>query len=151
MPLPSGKNLSGRHLPEGPLGVSVTNLALLACVGVGEEGFREVLAVEVAGTEKDAAYASLLRGLLDRGLKGVHLEGVMNSRSERVHSSISFRRPFPSGLCGALLTVLENTFKVLVRRMEKDGGRVRLNPWLLKKGGGSGRSFSYRKKLFLRE
>jgi transposase-like protein len=48
-------------------------MALLACVGVDEEGFREVLAVEVAGTEKGAAYASLLRGLIDRGLKGVRL------------------------------------------------------------------------------
>jgi hypothetical protein len=48
-------------------------MAPLACVGVHEEGFREVLAVEVAGTEKGTAYASLLRGLLDRGLKGVHL------------------------------------------------------------------------------
>jgi putative transposase len=48
-------------------GTSVTNLALLACVGVDEEGFREVLAVEVAGEEKGVAYASLLRGLLDRG------------------------------------------------------------------------------------
>ncbi|MEJ7872316.1 MAG: transposase, partial [Rubrobacteraceae bacterium] len=36
---------------------------LLACVGVDEEGFQEVLAVEVAGSEKGAAYASLLRGL----------------------------------------------------------------------------------------
>ncbi len=54
-------------------GASVTTMALLACVGVDEEGFREVLAVEVAGTEKAAAYASLLRGLLDRGLKGVKL------------------------------------------------------------------------------
>ena len=36
-------------------------MALLACVGVDEEGFREVLAVEVAGTEKGAAHASLLR------------------------------------------------------------------------------------------
>ena len=54
-------------------GASVTNLALLACVGVDEEGFREVLAVEVAGSEKGAAYASLLRGLIDRGLKGVML------------------------------------------------------------------------------
>ena len=54
-------------------GASVTSMALLACVGVDEEGFREVLAVEVAGTEKAAAYASLLRGLLDRGLKGVRL------------------------------------------------------------------------------
>jgi putative transposase len=48
-------------------GASVTSMALLACVGVEEEGFREVLAVEVAGTEKGAAYASLLRGLLDTG------------------------------------------------------------------------------------
>ena len=48
-----------------------TSMALLACVGVDEEGFREVLAIEVAGSEKGAAYASLLRGLVDRGLKGV--------------------------------------------------------------------------------
>ena len=49
-------------------------MALLTCVGVDEEGFREVLAVEVAGTEKGAAYdASLLRGLVDRGLSGVRL------------------------------------------------------------------------------
>src|ERR687896_1305753 len=54
-------------------GVSVTSMALLACVGVDEEGFRKVLAIEVASTEKGAAYASLLRGLLDRGLKGVRL------------------------------------------------------------------------------
>jgi putative transposase len=54
-------------------GASVTSMALLACVGVDEEGFREVLAVEVAGSEKGAAYASLLRGLLDRGLRGVRL------------------------------------------------------------------------------
>jgi putative transposase len=54
-------------------GASVTSMALLACVGVDEEGFREVLAVEVAGSEKSTAYASLLRGLIDRGLKGVRL------------------------------------------------------------------------------
>jgi putative transposase len=30
-------------------------MALLACVGVDEEGFREVLAVEVAGSGKGAA------------------------------------------------------------------------------------------------
>jgi putative transposase len=54
-------------------GSSVSSLALLACVGVDEEGLREVLAVEVAGSEKGAAYASLLQGLLDRGLKGVRM------------------------------------------------------------------------------
>ena len=66
-------------------GAGVTSMALLACVGVDEEGFRELLAVEVAGSEKGAAYASLLRGLLDRGLKGVKLvvsddhEGIKNA------------------------------------------------------------------------
>src|SRR3712207_6768684 len=54
-------------------GARVTTMALLVCVGVDEEGFREVLAVEVAGTEKGAAYASLLRGLIDRGLRGVQI------------------------------------------------------------------------------
>ena len=44
----------------------VMTMALLVCVGVDEEGFREVLAVEVAGSEKGVAYASLLRGLVDR-------------------------------------------------------------------------------------
>jgi transposase-like protein len=44
-----------------------------ACVGVDEEDFREVLAVEAAGTEKRTTYASLLRGLIDRGLSGVRL------------------------------------------------------------------------------
>ena len=43
-------------------------MALLACMGVDEEGFREVLAVEVAAAEKGVAYASLLGGLLDRRL-----------------------------------------------------------------------------------
>ena len=54
-------------------GARVSSMALLACVGVDEEGFREVLAVQVAGSEKGAAYASLLRGLIDRGLSGVRL------------------------------------------------------------------------------
>jgi putative transposase len=34
---------------------------LLACVGVDKDGYQEVLAVEVAGGKKSAAYASLLR------------------------------------------------------------------------------------------
>ena len=51
----------------------VTSMALLAAVGVDEEGFREVLGVEVAGSEKGAAYTSLLRDLIDRSLSGVRL------------------------------------------------------------------------------
>ena len=45
--------LPARHLPEGTLGSERhEHGAALVCVGVEEEGFREVLAVEVAGKEK---------------------------------------------------------------------------------------------------
>jgi putative transposase len=67
-------------------GASVTSMALLACVGVDEEGFREVLAVEVAGTEKGAAYASLLRDLIDRGLHGVRL--VVSDDHEGIKAAV---------------------------------------------------------------
>ncbi len=67
-------------------GAAVTSMALLACVGVDEEGFREVLAVEVAGSEKGAAYASLVRGLIDRGLKGVEL--VVSDDNEGIKAAV---------------------------------------------------------------
>jgi putative transposase len=67
-------------------GVSVTSMALLACVGVNEEGYREVLAVEVAASEKGAAYASLLRGLIDRGLKEVRL--VVSDDHEGIKAAV---------------------------------------------------------------
>lgn len=69
----------------------VTSMTLLACVGVDEEGFREVLAIEVAGSEKGAAYASLLRGLLDRGLKGVRL--VVSDDHEGIKSAVAGELP----------------------------------------------------------
>jgi len=67
-------------------GARVTSMALLACVGVDEEGFREVLAVEVAGSEKGAAYASLLRGLIDRGLSGMRL--VISDDHEGIKAAV---------------------------------------------------------------
>ena len=72
-------------------GASVANLALLACVGVDEEGFREVLAVEVAASEKGAAYASLLRGLIDRGLSGVRL--VVSDDHEGIKAAVAGELP----------------------------------------------------------
>ena len=72
-------------------GASVTSMALLACVGVDEEGFREVLAVEVAGSEKGAAYASLLRGLIDRGLRGVRL--VISDDHEGIKAAVRGELP----------------------------------------------------------
>ncbi len=72
-------------------GASVTSLALLACVGVDEEGFREVLAVEVASSEKGSAYASLLRGLVDRGLQGVRL--VVSDDHEGIKAAVAGELP----------------------------------------------------------
>jgi len=72
-------------------GASVTSMALLACVGVDEGGFREVLTVEVAGTEKGEAYASLLRGLIDRGLKGVRL--VVSDDHEGIKTAVASELP----------------------------------------------------------
>ena len=72
-------------------GARVTTMALLAGVGVDEEGFREVLAVEVAGSEKGAAYASLLRGLIDRGLRGVRL--VISDDHEGIKAAVRGELP----------------------------------------------------------
>jgi putative transposase len=72
-------------------GARVTTMALLVCVGVDEEGFREVLAVEVAGSEKGAAYASMLRGLVDRGLSGVRL--VVSDDHEGIKAAVSGELP----------------------------------------------------------
>jgi putative transposase len=58
---------------------------------VDEEGFREVLAVEVAATEKGAAYASLLRGLIDRGLSGVRL--VVSDDHEGIKAAVASELP----------------------------------------------------------
>jgi putative transposase len=66
-------------------------MALLVCVGVDEEGIREVFAVEVAGTEKGAAYASLLRGLIDRGLSGVRL--VVSEVHEGIKAAVAGELP----------------------------------------------------------
>ena len=72
-------------------GARVTTMALLVCVGVDEDGFREVLAVEVAGSEKGAAYASMLRGLVDRGFSGVQL--VVSDDHEGIKAAVSGELP----------------------------------------------------------
>jgi putative transposase len=69
----------------------VTTIALLVCVGVDEEGFREVLALEVAGSEKGVAYASMLRSLIDRGLSGMRL--VVSDDHEGIKAAVSGELP----------------------------------------------------------
>ena len=72
-------------------GARVTSMALLACVGVDEEGFREILAIEVAGSEKSVAYASLLRSLIDRDLHGVRL--VVSDDHEGIKAAVFSELP----------------------------------------------------------
>jgi putative transposase len=64
--------LSGRSLREGESGPP-DRQGVLIVSGVGEDGFREILAVEIADTESEATYHELLRSLKRRGLSGVEL------------------------------------------------------------------------------
>jgi putative transposase len=103
-------------------------MALLVCVWVDEEGFREVVAVEVAGSEKGAAYASLLRGLIDRGLSAVRLvvsddhEGIKAAVATELSSTewqrclVHFERnvlaPVPASSMADVAVDLKAVFKV---------------------------------------
>jgi putative transposase len=119
-------------------GSSVSSLALLACVGVDEEGFREVLAVEVAGSEKSAAYASLLRGLVDRGLSGVKL--VVSDDHEGIKSAVSGELPgvhwqrcvvhFERNVLSHVLRLpRQRRWPRTSRRSSRSGARRRREPW----------------------
>ena len=67
-------------------GGSVTDLALVVAIGVNDQGIREVLAVEGAGGERKEAYRNLLKGLIDRGLKGVQL--VISDDHESIRQAV---------------------------------------------------------------
>lgn len=63
--------LPARHLPEGTLGSERhEHGAALVCVGVEEEGFREVLAVEVAGSEKGGPTLRCFEGSSTTSFRG---------------------------------------------------------------------------------
>jgi len=51
----------------------IVSQGVLIISGVREDGFREILAVEVADTESEATYHELFRSLKRRGLSGVEL------------------------------------------------------------------------------
>ncbi len=55
------------------VGHRVVSQGVLIVSAVREDGFREVLAVDVADTESEATYQELFRSLKARGLKGVEL------------------------------------------------------------------------------
>ena len=51
----------------------VRSQAVLVAVGIGQDGRRETLAVELANRESESSWKELLAGLKKRGLKGVEL------------------------------------------------------------------------------
>jgi putative transposase len=65
----------------------VVNQGVLIVSGVRDDGFREILAVEVADTENEATYQELFRTLKRRGLSGVEL--VVSDDHEGLKSAIS--------------------------------------------------------------
>lgn len=66
-------------------------MALLVAVGVSEDGFREVLSVEVAPGEQADGYRSFLKGLLERGLRGVRL--VISDDHEAIKQAVQVELP----------------------------------------------------------
>ena len=54
-------------------GGEVRNVAVLVAVGVGQDGYREILGVAEGAKEDKASWVAFLRYLKDRGLKGVKL------------------------------------------------------------------------------
>jgi putative transposase len=64
----------------------VVSQGVLIVSGVREDGFREILAVEVSDTESEATYQELFRSLKRRGLSGVQL--VVSDDHEGLKSAI---------------------------------------------------------------
>jgi transposase-like protein len=54
-------------------GGEVRNLSVLIAIGVGEDGFRQILGVAEGGKEDYEGWRSFIKGLKDRGLKEVRL------------------------------------------------------------------------------
>jgi putative transposase len=65
----------------------VVSQGVLVVSAVREDGFREILAVEVADTESEATYQELFRSLKARGLSGVEL--VVSDEHEGLKAAIS--------------------------------------------------------------
>ncbi len=68
-------------------GHRVVSQGVLVVSGVREDGFREILAVEVADTESEATYNELFRVLKGRGLSGVEL--VVSDDHEGLKAAVS--------------------------------------------------------------
>ena len=64
----------GRHLAEADAGAArCENVAVLVAIGVGSDGYREILGVCEGTKEDKESWRNFLRHLKERGLKGVRL------------------------------------------------------------------------------
>lgn len=70
---------------------AVRDMALLTAIGVADDGIREVLAVESAVGERKELWRGLLKGLIDRGLKGVQL--VVSDDHESIKQAVKVELP----------------------------------------------------------
>jgi transposase-like protein len=69
----------------------VRDVALLVAVGVNDEGYREVLAVEAAAGERSETWRGLLQGLVGRGLRGVKL--VISDDHDAIEAAVKVELP----------------------------------------------------------
>ena len=76
----------------------VVSQGVLVVSGVRDDGFREILAVEVADTESEATYQELFRSLKARGLGRGRAGGLRRPRG----SQGGHRAPLPGGILAAL-------------------------------------------------
>ena len=75
----------------------VVSQGVLVVSGVRDDGFREILAVEVSDTESEATYQDLFRSLKARGLKGVELvvsddHGGLKAAIARHFQGVTYQR-----------------------------------------------------------
>lgn len=71
---------------KGRVDGRVVSLAVVVAVGVNAEGVREVLGVDVGPSEDGTFWLAFLRGLVARGLRGVHL--VVSDAHEGLRQAI---------------------------------------------------------------
>jgi len=65
----------------------IVNMAVVIAVGVRETGEREILAIDIGASEDEAFWRAFLRGMVQRGLRGVEL--VISDGNEGLRTAIA--------------------------------------------------------------
>jgi len=105
----------------------VTSKGVLIIIGIGEDGYREILSVEIANTETKQAWERVFKNLKRRGLKGVRqnlLDCVRKKDREKVHEEVKsiFNSPdryFAVSRAQDLVEKYQDTYPEFVRKLEE--------------------------------